>query len=516
MKAGAYLEKILASRVYEAAVVTPISPMRRLSASHHNNILLKREDQQPVFSFKVRGAYNKIAALDSAQRARGVIAASAGNHAQGVALAGRKLGLRAIIVMPSATPAIKVDAVRALGAEVMLVGESFEEAAAYARTQSEERGMTFVHPYDDPLVIAGQGTVAMELLQQLSEPMDAVFVPVGGGGLIAGVAACLKQTRPETRIIGVEPEDSACLHAALAAGERITLPQVNIFAEGVATTSIGVENFRLAQLFVDEVITVNTDEICAAVKDIFDDLRCIAEPSGAIALAGIKKYITREQAEDRNLVGILSGANVDFHRLRHVSERSEMAERSEAVLAVQIPEEPGSFLSFCEALNHRNLTEFNYRYQARALATIYVGVQVKSPQETGPFLCRSLGEQGYHAWDLSDNEMAKNHLRHMIGGTAPDLADERLFRFQFPERPGALRKFLTELGARWNISLFHYRNHGAAYGRVLAAFQVPHDEQNAFRAFLDDLGYAYWEETDNPAYHLFLAAPLEKCEATAS
>ncbi|CAM2006291.1 threonine ammonia-lyase, biosynthetic [Acanthopleuribacter pedis] len=506
MKVSSYLEKILSSRVYEAAVVTPVSRMTRLSDQMHNHILLKREDQQPVFSFKVRGAYNKIASLSPEQQQRGVIAASAGNHAQGVALAGHKLGLQAIIVMPRATPAIKVDAVRALGAEVQLVGETFEEAAAYAREQSEMRGMAFVHPYDDPLVIAGQGTIGMELLQQVSEPMDAVFLPVGGGGLIAGVAACLKQTRPETRIIGVEPEDSACLHAALAAKERITLPQVNIFAEGVATTSIGEENFRLAQLFVDEVVTVNTDEICAAIKDIFDDVRCIAEPSGAIALAGIKKYIEREQARDQNLVGVLSGANVDFHRLRHVSERSEAREKSEALLAVQIPEEPGSFLSFCEALNHRNLTEFNYRYQPRELATIFVGVSVKKAGENGASLCASLQKQGYHAWDLSHNDMAMDHLRHMVGGTAPDLSNERLFRFQFPERPGALRKFLTELGARWNISLFHYRNHGAAYGRVLCAFQVPEGEQDAFSAFLDDLGYAYWEETDNPAYPLFLAA----------
>ena len=499
-----YLRRILASRVYDVARVTPVHEVQNLSRRMNNRILVKREDLQPVFSFKLRGAYNKIALLDEQARARGVIAASAGNHAQGVALAAQKLGIRATIVMPRTTPAIKVTAVRRFGAEVALHGDTFDEAAAQARDLERRHGWTFIHPYDDPDVIAGQGTVAMELLQQEPSSLEAVFVPCGGGGLLAGIAACIKQVRPEIKVFGVEAEESACLYHALEAGERVILPHVGIFADGVAVAQIGEETFRIARTYVDGVIRVSTDAICAAIKDIYDDLRCIAEPAGALALAGLKQYAGENHLRQSNLLAILSGANVNFHRLRHISERSEYGEQTEGVFAVTIPERPGSFLAFCEALNHRNITEFNYRFGDADEAHIYVGVQLNEGPPERQLITEGLNRSGYRLIDLSDNEVAKLHLRHMVGGHGKGADHEVLFRFQFPERPGALLRFLNQLGGRWNISLFHYRNHGSAYGRVLAGFQVPPNERKAFHRFLDDLGYPYWEESDNPAYHLFL------------
>lgn len=500
-----YLKKILSARVYDVAHETPLDEAPLISRRLENRVLIKREDLQPVFSFKLRGAYNKIIGLSDEARERGVIAASAGNHAQGVALAAKRLGIKALIVMPRTTPDIKVNSVRARGARAILHGDVYDEAYQHAMALAEEKGLTFIHPYDDPEVIAGQGTIGMEILRQHNGPLDAVFVPVGGGGLIAGVAAYIKYVRPEVKVIGVEPEDAPTLHHALRAGRRVVLDQVGIFADGVAVRQIGKETFRVARKTVDEVILVSTDEICAAIKDIFDDTRSIAEPAGALGVAGLKKYVERTGASEQTLVAIDSGANVNFDRLRHVSERAELGERREAVVAVTIPERPGSFKLFCQAIGRRGITEFNYRMADPDQAHIFVGVQLSRGDEEREELLAMLGEKGFPVLDMTDNEMAKLHIRHMVGGRGHQVADEVLYRFEFPERPGALLKFLSTLGTRWNISLFHYRNHGAAYGRVLMGVQVPKGERDQFQVYLDRIGYPCQEETGNPAYRMFLS-----------
>ena len=499
-----YVKKILTSRVYDVAVETPLQPARQLSERTGNQILLKREDLQPVYSFKIRGAYNKLAQLRPEELERGVVTASAGNHAQGLALAAKHLGVKATIVMPRTTPELKVQGVRSRGGKVVLHGDAFPEALAHSLKLVEEKGYSYIHPYDDPLVIAGQGTVAMEILSQQPGQLDAIFVPCGGGGLIAGIAAYVKYLRPDIRVIGVEPDDSNCLQAAMAAGERVVLPSVGLFADGVAVAQIGAHTFELCKDYVDEVITVSTDEICAAIKDIYDDTRSITEPAGALSVAGIKKYVEREGVQGKVLVGIDSGANINFDRLRHVAERAELGEKREAIIAVTIPEQPGSFKTFCEAIGKRQITEFNYRYHTDGEAHIFVGVQTHPENDPRAALVQGLRDKGFPVLDLTDNELAKLHIRHMVGGHAAAVPDECVFRFEFPERPGALFNFLTKLGGRWNISMFHYRNHGAADGRVLAALQVPHDERHLIPSALDAIGYPYWDETDNPAYKLFL------------
>jgi threonine dehydratase len=498
-----YLEKILRARVYDVAVESPLEPAVRLSARTGNRILLKREDTQQIFSFKLRGAYNKIYHLPQDQKDLGVVAASAGNHAQGVALAGKRLGVSTTIVMPVTTPAIKVDTVRRLGGKAVLRGDSYDEAYEHATTMAKKKGLTFIHPFDDPDVIAGQGTIGMEIVRQHADEIDAIFVPVGGGGLIAGVAAYIKHVRPNTRVIGVEPEDSPTLQRALAARRRVTLPRVGLFADGVAVRRIGKENFRLARKLVDEVILVTTDEICAAIKDVFDDTRSVAEPAGALAIAGIKKYVAREQVSDKTLIGILSGANINFDRLRHVAERAEVGEQREALFAVQVPEKPGSFLSFCRALGKRSITEFNYRFSDSQEAQVFCGVELRRGNDERTELVEHLRGKGFNVVDLTDNETAKLHIRYMVGGHAPQAANERLFRFEFPERPGALLDFLKGLSRGWNISLFHYRNHGSAYGRVLVGLQLERKAVREFRDYMEDSGYGYSEETENPAYRLF-------------
>jgi len=499
-----YVERILRARVYEVARETPLEAAPRLSERLGNRVLLKREDLQPVFSFKLRGAYNKIASLGADERARGVLAASAGNHAQGVALAARELGVAALIVMPKTTPPIKVDAVRRLGAEIVLHGSSYDEARAQAERLCAERGMVFVHPFDDPEVIAGQGTIAMEILRQHGPAIDAIFVAVGGGGLIAGIAAWVKSLWPAIRVIGVEPEDASSMHDALERGEPVELEQVGIFADGVAVKQVGREPFRIARQCVDEVILVSTDEICAAIKDIFEDTRAIVEPAGALGVAGLKRYVAREGCRGRTLVSVNCGANVNFDRLRNIAERADIGEQREALLAVTIPERPGSLREFCHHIGHRSITEFNYRYTDRSQAHIFVGVELRSGEADKASLIGALTGHGYPVLDLSDNEMAKIHVRYMVGGHSGGAADEVLYRFDFPERPGALLRFLTRLGGEWNISLFHYRNHGAAYGRVLMGLQVPAADGAKFRRFLDAVGYPYAEETGNPADTLFL------------
>ncbi|PTQ67248.1 threonine dehydratase [Pseudomonas sp. GV071] len=499
-----YVKKTLTSRVYDVAVETPLQPARQLSERTGNQILLKREDLQPVYSFKIRGAYNKLAQLTPEELARGVVTASAGNHAQGLALAAKHLGVKATIVMPRTTPELKVQGVRSRGGKAVLHGDSFPEALAHSLKLVEEKGYVYIHPYDDEYVIAGQGTVAMEILRQQPGAIDAIFVPVGGGGLIAGIASFVKYLRPEIKIIGVEPDDSNCLQAAMAAGERVVLGQVGLFADGVAVAQIGKLNFEICRDYVDEVITVSTDEICAAIKDIYDDTRSITEPAGALAVAGIKKYVEREGVTGQVLVGIDSGANVNFDRLRHVAERAELGEGREAIIAVTIPEKPGSFKAFCEAIGKRQITEFNYRYHTDKEAHIFVGVQTHPETDPRAALVDGLRAQGFPVLDLTDNELAKLHIRHAVGGHAAAVPDESVFRFEFPERPGALFNFLTKLGGRWNITMFHYRNHGAADGRVLAALQVPEDERHLVPAALEEIGYPYWDESNNPAYKLFL------------
>ena len=499
-----YVKKILTSRVYDVAIETPLQAARQLSERLGNKVLLKREDLQPVFSFKIRGAYNKLTQLTADERARGVVTASAGNHAQGLALAAKVLGVKATIVMPKTTPEIKVEGVRSRGGQVVLHGDSFPEALAYSLKLVDEKGYVYIHPYDDPHTIAGQGTVAMEILRQHPGPLDAIFVPVGGGGLIAGIAAYVKYLRPEIKIIGVEPDDSNCLQAAMAAGERVVLPTVGIFADGVAVAQIGQYTFDICKDYVDEVITVSTDEICAAIKDIYDDTRSITEPAGALGVAGIKKYVESRGVTGQTLVAIDSGANVNFDRLRHVAERAELGEGREAIIAVTIPEKPGSFKAFCEAVGKRQITEFNYRYHSGREAHIFVGVQTHPENDPRSALIASLTSQGFPVLDLTENELAKLHIRHMVGGHAAKVSDEVVFRFEFPERPGALFNFLNKLGGRWNISMFHYRNHGAADGRVVAGLQVPADERHLVSAALEAIGYPYWDESDNPAYKLFL------------
>lgn len=499
-----YVEKIRKAQVYDVAIETPLDEMPRLSQRLNNFVWVKREDLQPVFSFKLRGAYNRMSHLTAQERTQGVIAASAGNHAQGVALSAKKMGISSLIVMPKTTPPIKVEAVKNLGAEIVLHGNNYNDACDFALDLAEQQGRTFIHPYDDPEVIAGQGTIAMEILDQHPEPLHAIFVPVGGGGLIAGVAAYIKSLRPEIKVIGVESVDAACLKAALDADERVVLDQVGLFADGTAVRQVGVEPFRIARKTVDEVILVDTDEICAAIMDIFDDTRSIAEPSGALAVAGAKKYVARENLSNKHIVVIDSGANINFDRLRHVAERAELGERREVLFATTIDENPGSFQQFCQILSEYGITEFNYRYADNSDAQVFVGLQIDGGDTERQTLFDSLDQAGYQWVDFTDNEMAKLHVRYMVGGHAPQVENERLYRFEFPERPGALLRFLTRMGQRWNISLFHYRNHGAAYGRVLVGVQVLDDEQSEFQGFLDALGYAYWQETDNPAYKLFL------------
>jgi len=500
-----YVKKILASRVYDVAIETPLHEARGLSRSLSNRVFLKREDLQPVFSFKLRGAYNKMVQLNDEERARGVIAASAGNHAQGVALAANRLGIRAHIVMGRNTPDIKVSAVRDHGAHVILHGDNFDEARDHANALMAKHGYVFVHPFDDPDVIAGQGTIGMEILNQHGAALHAIFVPVGGGGLIAGISAYVKYLRPDVKVIGVEAEGSACMAAALAAKRRVTLPTETLdqFADGTSVAQVGKETFAIARQCVDRVIVVSVDEICAAIKDIFNDTRSIAEPSGALAVAGMKKYVAANRLSGQDLVAIDSGANVNFDRLRHISERTEIGEKREAILGVTIPERPGSFRTFCKTLGKRAVTEFNYRYSDPTQARVYVGVQI-TPNGDRTELIESLRSAGYPVEDMTDNEIAKLHVRHMVGGRVSGGKPEILYRFEFPERPGALLKFLLELGEQWNITMFHYRNHGAAWGRVLIGFDADARARRSLGRFLDRIGYRYSEETDNSAYRMFL------------
>ena len=502
-QADDYLERILNAQVYDVAEETPLDYAPNLSARIHNSIFLKREDMQPVFSFKIRGAYNKMAKLSPQALKRGVICASAGNHAQGVALSASFLGVRAVIVMPTTTPQIKIDAVKNRGGEVVLAGESYSDAYAHAIELEKAEKLTFVHPYDDPDVIAGQGTIAMEILRQHPKPLHAVFCCVGGGGLIAGVAAYIKRVRPDVKIIGVEAVDACAMTQSLEKGERIELEQVGLFADGAAVKLVGAETFRLCQQYVDEMILVDNDAICAAIKDVFEDTRSILEPAGALAVAGAKEWAKRNKLRDKTLVAVASGANMNFDRLRFVAERAELGEQREAVLAVTIPEKPGSFRKFIGVLGNRNITEFNYRYANQEVAHIFVGVSVHNRSEAER-LVEMLERHELPAIDLTDDEMAKSHIRYMVGGHAPQADNEVLYRFIFPERPGALMNFLSTLRSDWNISLFHYRNHGSDFGRVLVGMQVPEADKPAFQDFLDRLGYEYVDESGNPAYRMFL------------
>ncbi|ASJ75981.1 threonine ammonia-lyase, biosynthetic [Granulosicoccus antarcticus] len=498
-----YIKRILSARVYDVSTQTRLHEAPQLSRRLNNQVLLKREDEQPVFSFKCRGAFNRIFKLLEQTPASGVIAASAGNHAQGVALAAQKLGIDAVIVMPQTTPGIKVDAVRALGAEAILHGDDFDTALSFALKLGEERGFPFIHPFDDPNTIAGQGTVAVELCRQHPESLDAVFVPIGGGGLAAGISVYMKYLRPEVRIIGVEPVDAASMHDSLAADERITLPQVGLFADGVAVKQVGEHCFEVCREFLDEVILVTVDEMAAAIKDIFNETRTLTEPAGALAVAGMKRYVKERNVSGQTLIAINSGANINFDRIRHVAERVELGDSREALLAVTIPEKPGSFLAFCKALGKRGITEFNYRYADAGTAHVFAGVELPGGSEERESLMQTLRQSDYDVLDMSRNDTAKLHLRHMIGGHA-DIASEKLFRFVFPERPGALLHFLTAMGERWNITLFHYRNHGAAYGRVLVGLALPEGDEESLKQFIDELGYKAEDESDNEAYSLFL------------
>lgn len=498
-----YLQRILTSRVYDVAVETPLQPAPRLSARLGNSVFFKREDMQPIFSFKLRGAYNRMAQLNPEERARGVITASAGNHAQGVAFSGQRLGVHTMIVMPVTTPEIKVNACRNRGAEVVLYGDSYSDAEAHAYKLQAELGMTFIHPYDDPLVIAGQGTVGLEISQQMRSERYYVFVPIGGGGLIAGIAVFLKSINPRITIVGVEPNDSDAMYQSIRAGERVTLDQVGIFVDGVAVKRVGGHSFRLVQQYVDEFIQVSTDDVCAAIKDVFDDTRSIQEPAGALSVAGLKRYAAEHGLRDESLVALTCGANMNFDRLRYVAERAEIGEHREALLAVTIPEQPGAFKRFCQVVGRRNITEFNYRYAPRPEAQIFVGIQLERADQR-PTLVLELEQAGYRVIDLTQDELAIVHLRHLVGGRAPEATDERLYSFEFPERPGALLHFLQSLDESWNISLFHYRNQGSAHGRVLVGIQVPNRDLDRFQGSLNRIGFRYREESENPAYRLFL------------
>ena len=498
-----YLERILTARVYDVASETALDPAPLLSERTGHHLLLKREDQQQTFSFKLRGAFNKTSRLTERERARGVVAASAGNHAQGVALAASRLDCEATIVMPVTTPSIKRDAVRRLGAHVLMHGDSFDAAQQYALELCKDTGRVFLPPYDDPDVIAGQGTVAVEILRQHPGPIDAIFIPVGGGGLIAGIAAYVKRLRPEIKVIGVEANDAASMTAALRAGRPVTLDHVGLFADGTAVKRVGDETFRVSRSLIDSMVLVDTDAICAAIKDVFEDTRSILEPSGALAIAGAKAWAAQQGDRGRTLVAIASGANMNFDRLRHVSERAELGEEREAILAVTIPERPGTLKAFCRALGTRGITEFNYRYADPDRAHVFVGVGVEARSEVADIL-DALRDAGFEARDLSDDETAKLHVRHMVGGRAPGVRDERVYRFEFPERPGALLRFLETMSRSWNISLFHYRNHGTDYGRVLVGMQVPAADEHEFLTFLTRLGYPYHDETLNLSYQLFL------------
>ncbi len=499
-----YLVQILTARVYDVAQESPLEPAPNLSTRLNNKLLLKREDMQSVFSFKLRGAYNKMAQLPPDILSRGVIAASAGNHAQGVALAATHLNTSAIIIMPVTTPQLKVDAVKARGGEVVLHGETFDEAYKYARQLEAEKGLTFIHPFDDPYVIAGQGTIGMEILRQYQKPIHAIFVAIGGGGLISGIAAYVKRLRPEIKIIGVEPVDADAMSQSLKVGHRVRLPQVGLFADGVAVREVGAETFRLCQQYVDDIILVGTDDTCAAIKDVFEDTRSIVEPAGALAIAGAKAYVEQEQIQGETLIAVACGANMNFDRLRFVAERAELGERREAIFAVTIPETPGSLRRFCDCLGKRNITEFNYRIAEEKEAHIFVGVQIKDRADVARIL-QTFETQGLKSIDLTDDELTKLHLRHLVGGRSPLAHHELLYRFEFPERPGALMKFVASMSPNWNISLFHYRNNGADYGRIAVGMQVPPYEMAEWQAFLQSLGYRYWDESQNPAYKLFLA-----------
>ena len=498
-----YLVQILTARVYDVAQETPLDYAPNLSARLNNQLLLKREDMQSVFSFKLRGAYNKMVQLPPDVLAQGAIAASAGNHAQGVALAARHLGTRAIIVMPVTTPQVKVDAVRSRGGEVVLYGDTYDDAYAYARQLEVEKGLTFIHPFDDPYVIAGQGTIGMEILRQYQQPIHAIFVAIGGGGLISGIAAYVKRLRPEIKIIGVEPVDADAMSQSLKAGKRVSLPQVGLFADGVAVRLVGEETFRLCQQYVDDIILVDTDHTCAAIKDVFEDTRSILEPAGALAIAAAKAYVEREKIQGQTLIAVASGANMNFDRLRFVAERAELGERREAIFAVAIPEQRGSLRKFCECMGNRNLTEFNYRIADKKEAHIFVGVQIQNRADAAKMV-ETFEGCGLKTIDLTDDELTKLHLRHMVGGHSSLAHNELLYRFEFPERPGALMKFVSSMSPDWNISLFHYRNNGADYGRIVVGMQVQNHEMEQWQAFIDTLGYRYWDESQNPAYKLFL------------
>lgn len=503
-----YLKKILTARVYDVAVESALEPAKNLSRRLHNKVLLKREDQQAVFSFKLRGAYNKMVHLPQEQLKRGVICASAGNHAQGVAMAAHRLGVRAVIVMPVTTPQLKIEGVKALGGEVVLHGDSYSDAYTHAVELEKREGLSFVHPFDDPDVIAGQGTIAMEILRQHQGPLDAVFVAIGGGGLVSGVASYIKAVRPEVKVIGVQTSDSDAMARSVAAKKRVTLADVGLFADGTAVKLVGEETFRLARELVDEFITVDTDAACAAIKDIFVDTRSIVEPSGALAVAAIKQYVAQNKTRGETYVAILCGANMNFDRLRFVAERAEVGEEREALFAVTIPEERGSFRRFCELIGGlpggpRNVTEFNYRISDAKVAHVFVGLTTHGKGESSK-IAANFTRHGFEALDLTHDELAKEHIRHMVGGHSPLAQDERLLRFVFPERPGALMKFLSTMRPNWNISLFHYRNQGADYGRILVGMQVPAADRKAYDSFLDTLGYPYVEETDNPVYRMFL------------
>lgn len=498
-----YLEKILNARVYDVAIESPLDDAPNLSERIGNRLLLKREDMQPVFSFKLRGAYNKIVRLSPEKLKRGVICASAGNHAQGVALSAAKIGCRALIVMPTTTPQIKVQAVKMRGAEVVLFGDSYDDAYVHALELEKSQKLTFVHPFDDPDVIAGQGTIGMEILRQHPQAIHAVFCCVGGGGLISGIAAYVKRLRPETKIIGVEAVDADAMTRSLQAGKRVRLDRVGLFADGAAVKYVGEETFRLCQQYVDEMVRVDTDAICAAIKDVYEDTRAILEPAGALAVAGAKEYARRHKLKGKTLIATASGANMNFDRLRFIAERAEIGEQREALIAVTLPEQPGAYRKFLSLIGVRNITEFNYRFNDQKEAHVFVGIQVASRAESLK-LIEQLRRHGYQTLDLTEDEMAKSHIRHLVGGHSPQLEHEIVYRFEFPERPGALMNFLNQMSAGWNISLFHYRNHGADYGRVLVGMQVPPSEMNGFKIFLKNLGYPHWNETSNPAYKLFL------------